>query len=159
MAQTKEYRKEYRRAYYLANKEKHSIQGKEYKKRNSERLKARAKEYAKVNADQIKRSAAKHYLENKEKVNMAVYVRRLNKAGWSLELYDQKFKEQDGKCEICGEPEVSKRLSADHEHTFPPKPRGLLCGKHNRLLGYANDKISILEASIAYLKKYKTQNG
>ena len=81
--------------------------------------------------------------------------RQLVRVGWTQELYNEAMQTQDGKCAICRKPVEGRQLDADHEHTNPPKPRGLLCNKHNQMLGLAEDSIEILEATISYLKKYK----
>jgi SAM-dependent MidA family methyltransferase len=73
--------------------------------------------------------------------------------GWTQEAVEIALVQQNNKCAICNEV-FTAMPCADHAHTTPPTPRGLLCRKHNLLLGHANDDVAILEASIAYLKKY-----
>lgn len=90
-----------------------------------------------------------------EKVKKANRKNQLSYIGWTPELYNKVLQEQDGKCAICQKLVEGRQLDADHEHTVPPKPRGLLCNKHNQMLGLAEDSISILEATITYLKKYQ----
>jgi hypothetical protein len=50
------------------------------------------------------------------------------------------------------------RACADHEHTKPPKPRGILCTNCNLGIGNLQENVEIMEAAIAYVKKY-TQEG
>jgi len=63
---------------------------------------------------------------------------------------------QGGVYAICHQPETRKTnnkvqaLSVDHCHKTG-KYRGLLCNRHNRLLGLAQDNSSILRAAADYL--------
>lgn len=85
---------------------------------------------------------------------------RLQKAfGISLDQYNEMHAAQDGKCAICGNPETATRngktrwLAVDHCHDTG-KVRSLLCGNCNPMIGYAKDKIEVLEKAIAYLKSH-----
>lgn len=77
--------------------------------------------------------------------------------GITLDQYEQMFLDQDGKCAICGQSEShpeKKRLAVDHCHKTG-KIRGLLCNKHNRILGTLGDSVEELERAIDYLNKFK----
>ena len=74
------------------------------------------------------------------------------------EEYDLLYQQQNGRCGICGKPQVElrKRLYIDHDHTTG-EVRGLLCNGCNRHLGkfekghkYAPD---ITERMNRYLQK------
>jgi len=77
----------------------------------------------------------------------------------TLDDYDKMFEAQNGVCAICSEPETfimkgrTHSLAVDHCHSTG-KVRGLLCRQCNQMLGYAKDKIEILNKAIEYLKKY-----
>jgi len=79
--------------------------------------------------------------------------------GVTLEWYNQKLADQDGKCAICKQPEtlvikgVVQRLAVDHCHKHG-HVRGLLCSKCNRGLGLLNHDTGILRAGIAYLENH-----
>ena len=92
-----------------------------------------------------------------EDVKKANRRRQLARVGWTQEAYDKAMQEQGGKCAICQKTVEGRQLDADHQHSTPPKPRGLLCNKHNQMLGIAEDSIGILEATIAYIKKYQQE--
>lgn len=94
----------------------------------------------------------------------AAYGREWNvrtKFGITGAEYDRMFKEQDGKCAICRQPETSidprngrpKALAVDHDHRTGDV-RGLLDVRCNRVLGYARDDVEILRAAIAYLERH-----
>lgn len=71
--------------------------------------------------------------------------------------YDKMYKQQDGKCAICGEEDscnkngVTRTLSVDHCHNTG-KIRGLLCNECNIGLGKFKDNRELLEKAIKYLK-------
>lgn len=75
--------------------------------------------------------------------------------GITLDQYEQKLKEQDFKCAICGNKDEveGRRLAIDHCHNSG-EVRGLLCGKCNRGLGLFYDNKDLLQNAIQYLNKY-----
>jgi hypothetical protein len=84
--------------------------------------------------------------------------------GITLEWYEQKLKEQNGVCAVCGKEETAlyklnvRQLSVDHNHKTG-KPRELLCANCNHVLGFSNENIEILQKAINYLKKHGATNG
>jgi hypothetical protein len=78
--------------------------------------------------------------------------------GVTLDWYNQKFKEQNGVCAICQEPETAVirgrtiSMAVDHCHNTG-SARGLLCTKCNQGLGMFRDKIDILESAVRYLRR------
>lgn len=83
--------------------------------------------------------------------------------GLSIAEYAEKFRAQDGKCAICGLPEVGKDrhgnvrpLAVDHCHASGAV-RDLLCYACNSMLGQARDNVNVLLAGAAYLKKHSAE--
>lgn len=80
-----------------------------------------------------------------------------NKFGLTPEEYQKIFYEQNGVCAICGKPETAiragnvLRLAVDHDHKTG-KNRSLLCGKCNKLIGFACEDKEVLESAIEYLE-------
>lgn len=80
--------------------------------------------------------------------------------GISLEKYNEMLAAQKGVCAICGNPETGKRngkirlLAIDHCHDSK-KVRGLLCGNCNPMIGYAGERIEVLENAIVYLREHE----
>lgn len=77
--------------------------------------------------------------------------------GITLEQYEDMHKAQNGKCAICNQTEThskKKRLCVDHDHSTG-RVRGLLCNKHNRILGVLGDSVEELKLAITYLNKFK----
>ena len=66
---------------------------------------------------------------------------RLRLYGIMPEEYDRLYKEQGGRCSICGihQSKLKKALGVDHDHDTK-LIRGLLCYKCNLGIGYFSDK-------------------
>jgi len=86
---------------------------------------------------------------------------QLKRVGWTPERFDTCWEEQEGKCEICKrvvsreiESHHTDKAYADHKHVEPPKPRGILCINCNLGLGNFQDDPELMQAAIAYVKKY-----
>lgn len=83
------------------------------------------------------------------------------KFGISLAEYDDMFAAQKGRCAICGKPEtakrngVVKRLAVDHDHNTG-QIRGLLCGRCNPMIGYAQDDPEVLTLGAMYLRRQRS---
>ena len=145
-----------------------------------ERERARLKSHRDVLAGKSKERKRKWRIEHPEeyKASQVAYrktesgkegVRRHNRKqglriqGWTVEAYDAVLLAQDGLCAICkvkltsGNRADPNKAAADHEHTEPPKPRGILCSLCNSGLGFFKDLPHLLEAAAEYLRKYGKQ--
>jgi len=75
----------------------------------------------------------------------------------SKEEYDQRLKDQNGQCAICGKEkpyrQEGKKFTVDHDHETG-KLRGLLCINCNAGLGHFKDDPSLLRSAIDYLRRY-----
>jgi hypothetical protein len=79
---------------------------------------------------------------------------RFKTSGFTQEDFDNKLKEQDYKCAICGTSDSGvMAFHADHDHKTGEK-RGVLCHKCNTGLGLLKDNVEILCAAIEYLNHY-----
>ena len=123
-------------------KKANSIRHTKFKENNKEHLsnyyKDRYKADQMVNRELRKLSSRKRHLKIKY--------------GMSMEDYDRRVNEQDGRCVICGE--VTKELHVDHDHKTN-KVRSLLCFHCNAGLGHFKDDISLLNSAIGYLTYHK----
>ncbi len=72
------------------------------------------------------------------------------KYGVTVEWYEQRLADQDGKCAICGVA-PNHRLVIDHCHATG-RARGLLCFLCNSALGKFKDDPAMLRKAIAYLE-------
>jgi hypothetical protein len=84
------------------------------------------------------------------------------KIGWSPERVDNFLIAQGNRCAICNETFGTDRWEgphADHTHSEPPQPRGLLCNTCNRALGMLKDKPEIMRAAADYLEKWQKENS
>ncbi len=109
-------------------------------------------ERAKINARSIQWA-----LDNPEIVKKRSREHTWKESGWLPEMIEDKLKEQDNKCAICLKKFTEEDgPHADHAHTTPPKPRGLLCGKCNRGIGMFNDNPLLLQWASQYILKYSS---
>jgi hypothetical protein len=72
--------------------------------------------------------------------------------GITREQADELLREQGGKCAVCP---ATTDLHLDHDHANS-KPRGFLCGKHNRALGLLQDSLLTILSLAEYLKRTTT---
>lgn len=79
----------------------------------------------------------------------------------SYDEYEARVLDQQGVCAICQKPDPASRLSVDHDHACCPGERScgkctraLLCIQCNVALGNFRDDINLLEAALAYLRKF-----
>ena len=80
----------------------------------------------------------------------------------TLEIYNNKLKEQGGVCAICGGLNSDRPLAIDHDHsccageyTCGNCLRGLLCGRCNTGLGSFRDSIQMLKDAVKYIENVK----
>jgi Recombination endonuclease VII len=77
---------------------------------------------------------------------------RLKKNGWTKDMFEATMIEQGERCAIC-------RLSmdrpcADHAHTKPPEPRGVLCDGCNTAIGLLRENPETCRAAAEYLEAW-----
>ena len=73
----------------------------------------------------------------------------------SLEDWKEMWKNQDGRCAICGKSFIEPSdAHVDHNHETN-QARGLLCGSCNRGIGMFHDNIEELMNAVRYLNKTK----
>ena len=77
---------------------------------------------------------------------------RLVKYGVTPEDISILRSKQDGKCAGCGLELSLVKECVDHCHSSG-KVRGLLCNSCNLILGYADDRVEILNSLICYIEK------
>lgn len=75
-------------------------------------------------------------------------------AGWTPELVVRRRSEQGNACAICKEI-FNKTPNADHKHSNPPRPRGLLCTSCNLSLGLLKDNPELALKAAQYLLFWK----
>jgi hypothetical protein len=80
---------------------------------------------------------------------------RKTKYGITPEEYSTMHASQNGNCAICEK--NFETLCVDHDHDTG-RVRGLLCQSCNKFIGLAFEDISILNASIDYLKSFEKES-
>jgi Recombination endonuclease VII/HNH endonuclease len=104
------------------------------------------------------------------RTNPELYQERYLKRDFDMTLaeYTKMLTVQKGVCAICHQPETAvrngklKHLAVDHDHaaevaTGQIRVRGLLCGRCNPMIGYAQDNPDVLEAAAAYLRGHAAE--
>ena len=94
------------------------------------------------------RDAARYPLRYKE-------IRRpqlLQAYGLDDRRYEEMYREQNGRCAICGRVD-ERRLSVDHDH-HTNTLRRLLCRQCNLGLGYFHDNPELLRGAANYLESF-----
>ncbi len=136
-----EQRKEYKRKWYLSNRERYLEKFLQYRKDHAEETRDRAKKWAKDNPERAKYSHRKWKLKNRYGISEDDYYSLLNKQG--------------GMCAICGEFLASDKefFCIDHDHKTG-KVRGLLCSKCNRGIGHFDDESWILLSAFNYIEEH-----
>jgi hypothetical protein len=183
---TAEEMREYKLAWYHANKEPlsgehknqntdktHCSQGHELSGNNLVLKKSNGKTHRICRTCRNKESSRRgdfirRNLDKLDPARRAAYQRRRRKAqlkrvGWSIELFNRLWEEQHGCCAICGR-EINKELNskhtdkayADHNHVSL-KPREILCCNCNLGIGNLQENTEIMEAAIAYVKKHNRE--
>lgn len=105
----------------------------------------RAREWRKSNPDSVKKWIAR----NPTRWARIMLRRRLKLHGLSIDQYVALLKSQRGRCAIC---RVKLDESCvDHCHKTS-RVRGILCHHCNKLLGFAKDKVKILQQAVKYLE-------
>lgn len=115
----------------------------------------------------VNKLASEYHKSKEEKSGLATYCKEchgvmsyrnnvLKRYGLTLEDYNEMFKNQEGRCAICGkhQSEFSKRLFVDHNHTTG-KVRALLCSSCNMKVGLVEK--SKVERIKEYLDKHDAQ--
>lgn len=121
--------------------------------RNKPETVAKRTEYNK--SEKAKDALKRYDQSDKGKVNSKKKHLR-SKYNLTLVEYNNKLKQQDHKCAICGTDEVDldRSLCVDHDHETNAV-RDLLCNACNTGIGMFKEDITILQKAIAYLKKHK----
>lgn len=74
----------------------------------------------------------------------------LKKKGITVDDYERMFADQHGVCAICEQPELTRRLSVDHNHESGAV-RGLLCHRCNVAIGLFKENVEVMVNAIGYL--------
>ena len=143
--------------------EKQCLGCKEIKSLNEFRYHSRNKNFISRCKECAKKERKAYIEKNREQYLVAQSFSKLKQTyGITKEEYDNRIKNQRGKCAICSsetpQQKNIKRFSVDHCHKTK-QIRGLLCSPCNRGLGCFFDNILNLEKAIEYLRSAPTINA
>lgn len=106
--------------------------------------------------DSSKKELVKNNPEKAKLINRKGNLKKFY--GLTIEDYEKKLKEQDGRCAICGSyvngDSGRSNLCVDHDH-YTNLTRGLLCSNCNRGLGCFKEDLQTLNNAVSYLLKWK----
>jgi hypothetical protein len=131
---TDKYRRKCWKHQSVWNKEAHNQRVKRWQSKNREKVNMAAREWSKSNPEKAKMRNRKSNLKRK--------------SGITLDIYEEHYRKQDGKCAICNK--YYDKLCADHCH-MSGKFRGLLCSQCNIGLGMFKDSVDCLNKAKEYL--------
>ena len=108
----------------------------------------------KYNSDEEKKvvyleKQKEYYAKHKQAAIARNWKTQIGKLGCSVELYEQFFSVQSGRCALCRKAQT-RRLAVDHCHATG-KIRGLLCSSCNTALHMIDNNPNILERIGEYL--------
>jgi len=118
----------------------------------------RARQHALDYPEETRAAAKEYYKTHTEEAKLyaKVKMKHLKRSGWNVESFAQTLVKQNSCCAVCTLPFTEENPPcADHEHTIPPKPRGLLHRRCNSALGMFNDSPEVCEMAAAYIRKWK----
>jgi len=123
-----------------------------YREKNKESV----LEYQRLLREEMKRSGLVFPSQTPEAKKRGSLVR----LGWTLEMFNLTLSAQGSRCAICDKPlnldkvQNEARACADHAHSNPPTPRGVLCTICNAGLGHFRDNPGNLRKAADYLEKF-----
>jgi hypothetical protein len=113
--------------------------------------KARVKAYEATS----ERKATRKIYTATPKRKAATKLSGLKKTGWTLEMLSTTLREQGNACALCRKAFTSDNPPyADHKHSAPPEPRGLLHSTCNSGLGMFQDSPDICRSAAEYLEAW-----
>jgi predicted transcriptional regulator len=163
-------RKEYEQRYYVKNQEQITKDHAKWRaehpgyftEQNHKNGRYKPWEEYKSELD-VKRKSHSEYMVKwnaSEKGQRARTERELKKKfeiyGLTIDQYEDKWLEQDGKCAMCKKecPVYGQyRIHIDHDHATG-KVRDLLCGNCNSGLGQLRESEELLQTAIDYIRKH-----
>ena len=146
------------RARYQGHPEKRLAQMRAWRKANPEKNRVSVYKWRKANPEKARAAMNKWRAANPERYRVPnrKWARAL--AGWTEQMFAEALVAQAGVCAICGMLRGKKGLGADHCHVSG-KPRALLCGPCNSVIGLMQDDPTLLEKAAAYLRQYQEKRA
>lgn len=141
--------KEYRRQYYLRNKERIAEAAKLRHEKNREKDQARKGAWWSRNRDRIlAEKRAQWRLKHPPRIRM----KRDDNGRLTLKEQERVLGKKPVQCEACGR---GGKICFDHDHVSG-SPRGWLCHNCNITLGHVADNSELLEMMAGYLAMFDT---
>jgi hypothetical protein len=132
------------RAHYRKHRDRKLAYAKAWKAANPEKVRAHRKNEKRVDRTEYQRA-----WRARDGNGLRL---RLRKYGITLADYNNLWQAQHGLCAVGGEPLM--RVNVEHSHATG-RVRGLVCTKHNLLLGLIEQDVDVAKRAMAYLEKYE----
>lgn len=121
--------------------------------------------YKRLYPERVKISLNK-YKKSIKGINTTANFHYKQRFGITLEERDERIKNQDNKCIICNLDFTKiNKPCIDHDHhccssykTCGKCVRDIICHRCNKVLGFVNENIKVLQNIISYLEKYDRNN-
>ena len=163
--------KVYRRAYYLANREKLIAYARDWNTAHPEEVRAgqrrryaagghlKSATYREVNNARITARDRAYYAAHPERASLDNRVQRMRRYGLTIASYEAMLEAQEGLCAVCGQAETHRGksgkvtlLAVDHDHVTG-SVRALLCHSCNTGVGLFLDNPGLLRKAAEYLER------
>lgn len=147
---------------YQKNIAKIKIRNRLWAMRNPGRVKENQRRWRANNIEKIKQANKQWRIENPNKTKNSAWKKKgiKNNDGsyFTTDNYNELYRIQQGKCDICGKGEdvMNKVFDVDHDHTTGIV-RGLLCNRCNTSLGYF-EQTEFYKKAKKYLIKFNKKN-
>lgn len=161
-------RREYMKAYYLANRERHIERAKAWNAANRERnretnrrwYETKGRAYRAERREEIRAYQREWERAHPEKSKADNRVQVLRRYGLTGADYEAMMAAQDGLCAICRKAEFRRarngevrRMAVDHNHVTG-SVRALLCHSCNTGIGSFFDDSALLRAAAEYIERH-----
>ena len=144
---------EYQRKYRESHREHIRVRNRELKRKQYEYYHEQNRLWRLKNPDKVKAYAERYRKSGAQKWSQIKSRYGIDKAQFELLL-----ELQGSKCPICGDGFQVRKPYIDHHHASD-KVRGLLHRECNSLLGFAEEKMEVLQNAINYLKQYENRKS
>jgi hypothetical protein len=144
---------EYQRKYRESHREHIRARNRELKRKKYTYYHEQNRLWRLKNPDKVKEYAARY---RKSGANKWSQIK--SRYGIDKVQFESLLESQKGKCPICGDDFNIRKPYIDHNHKSG-EVRGLLHRECNSLLGFAEEKIEVLQNTINYLKKYEDRKS
>lgn len=142
---------EYQKRYREKNIERIREKDRKLKRQNYQRYREQNRIWRQNNPEKVKEYATRYRASGAQK-----WYQIKHRYGIDEVQFKALLEKQQNKCPICGAGFEGRKPYIDHSHRNG-KVRGLLHRECNALLGFAIEKVEVLQNAINYIKDYEDE--